>query len=54
MRELDEKVSLCISKNMKADWDQLVKVDKVKFPEILRDFLEDTIPKIKEQIKSEK
>lgn len=52
-RELDQKISLCVSKEMKEKWDTLTRKNKVKLPEMVRDYLNETLPEVEAQIKRE-
>lgn len=49
----NERITICVTRKTKALWDQLTHNERVKLPQITREFLEKTLPTIAEQLKNE-
>jgi hypothetical protein len=52
-KQLEAKITLCVSAELKSRWDSLIRDHAVQLPQIVREFLDDTTLKIGEQLKAE-
>lgn len=49
-RQLDQKITLCVSREQKVLWDKYTRNEKIRIPKMLRDSLDEILAQIGAQI----